>query len=218
MSEKIENNIEASVQRLLVREMARARDFKGSPYELPKPQDIEIPENDDYLAMLTAIPRNFLEQINMNYLLQVVPSDIEGRYPAGNKFCYGVFTFDELGYDKDCMDCTPGSWQKFLEKKGFMRPLYIIEKDGNFVGYKKKGMTEGFGKSYYYGYYYEFLPDLLKKDIKQGGCSFVLNYPRGSREEKRDWFISNCLIAVNNLKMALIRYNKRQIQQYSKCS
>lgn len=145
----------------------------------------------EYKNECGALPPSAFENLDFEGM---VPSDFKMYWPDGTICCLAVLPFNDGGFGMDEMK-NEKKWKDFLDNKRFLRLFMVMP---------LTKLTSGFGNSgERAGKYYELLPDVLKKDVNKGGCSFSVRYdnPSDSKIVKdRQWFIAQCDKALSNLK------------------
>ena len=173
-------------------EHERARAAKTEGRELDPP-GVAVTDA-DYLAECAALLKSALKSVDFESLL---PRDYKLYWPDETICCLAVLPFNDGGYGKEEMQAE-GKWDEFLERKSFLRLLSVMP---------LSKLTSGFGNvSEPAGRYHELLPEILKKDVSEGGCSFNVSYDdpfdHGNASD-RGQFIAQCNQAFSNLKKFL---------------
>jgi hypothetical protein len=158
--------------------------------EVPKTA-VETVTDEGYMKECAALPKGALEKIDFDEML---PSDFKLYWPDSTICCLAVLPFNDGCFGKEEMQ-TEGKWGSFLKNKSFLRLLMVMP---------LTKLTSGFGNvGEPAGRYFDFLPDILKKDVSEGGCSFDVRYENAldsGNTKDRAWFIAQCNQALSNLK------------------
>jgi|WetSurMetagenome_2_1015567.scaffolds.fasta_scaffold42109_2 hypothetical protein len=160
--------------------------------ELPAPaKSVTDPA---YKKEVSVLPKKAFADVDFNALL---PKNYKHYWPHGTTCCAAAFAFNDGGFGKDEMQIE-GKWEKFLEQKSFLRLLMVMP---------LSRLTSGFGNAGDpAGRYFDLLPDILKKDVSEGGCSFTVEYKDLSdskNTDDRQWFTAQCARALSNLQKFL---------------
>jgi hypothetical protein len=171
-----------------------ARQKGGSPVSSSDESAYEPVPEEVYKNQCSVIPKKAFNGIDFDRLLS---RDFKTHYRQGSTCCVAVLPFNDGCFNKEEMTFE-NKWEAFILNKKFLR-LFDVN--------LRTGLTSGFGgHASPAGRYFEFLPELLKKDISEGGCSFTMEYTKPADpndEYDRRQFIENCNTALNNLKIFL---------------
>jgi len=132
----------------------------------------------DYLSVIKSIYQNII-----NYEIPQI-DEIMNNYLPGYTFCLVALPFNNGFFVEEFMD--EQSRKKFFDNAEFMRML-LVNDEGLTMGVNDRTAP-----------YFNILPDEIKKDVKEGGCTFALDYPKDENPQK--WFMSNVELALSNLK------------------
>ncbi len=175
----------------------------------------ETPINDkEYEMLLRTIPEGVRVDIlppendgeeNQSYLLHPnnMPSNFADFYPEKLIVTLAAIPFDTLG--RLISELQDEEKAAFLENGRLVniwktRPVY-------------KNLTLGFGDVP--GYFYDLLPEKLKQDVEQGGCSFEVKYPAPTalngdiglyldqQQTNKQWLYTQQVKALQNLQEML---------------
>jgi hypothetical protein len=158
--------------------------------DVSKPEIVPV-SDDAYKTECAVLPKNALDTPDLALTQEDLPQVLEDSYPAGYVFCMAAlpFTGDCFGQEH----LHPRLWQEFIATRSYMKYLLVDPSDN---------LTFGFGDIE--GYFFDALPESIRKDVSEGGCSFKLHYPAfpGSLDNKI-WFVRQFNKALDNLKKLL---------------
>ncbi len=184
--------IKQSLQSIHKMEKDRAAEAAVTGKKLRKLQ-VKPVENDDYLTEISVLPPNFMDGLLLdNYL----DEDFMDYLCHGLKACVAVLPYAENCSNKEALEAG-GRWGKFLNEKGY---FYVMRVTSNGLCQRYRMDNPG--------YYYDPLPEILRKDVREGGCTFEINYPFPPRpglvqseiDQNRQWLESMISRACNNLR------------------
>jgi hypothetical protein len=185
-----------SLQNLFGEERDRSRKAKEDGVPLSRPE--ESSDIDGYRAENAAIPSRAYESLDIDSML---PKDFK-NYWGNNSLCCAVFLpFDDGANNKAQMQIQD-SWDSFVADRRFLRLLTVMP---------TSKLTQGFGSfADTPARYFELLPEELRRDVDDGGCTFEVKYanPRQLDDSAdRAWFIAQCEKAIQNLRRYLASGN-----------
>lgn len=157
--------------------------------QVEKPQ-MKAATNDEYKAECAVLPMNAFKD-DFVPDPENINDSLEGTFKPGHTFCLAALPFMDSGFGKDRLE--PARWEEFLRKGNFLKYLDVDPQDN---------LTSGF--SDVDGYFFDHLPERLKADVSQGGCSFKLDYPGQPGDwSNKPWFAEQFKKAYENLKKFL---------------
>jgi len=167
----------------------RMSDSGGKITDVPKPS-IDPVTDDEYKAEAEPLARSANTAVLPSE--QELPDYLEDVYPAGQKFCLAALPFTDACLDGEVV--AEETWQQWLFQGGYLRWLLMDP--------AQEDLTLGFGgKS---GYFFDYLPASVKKDVDEGGCTFDLQYPYPKGEPgNKEWFLGKLNKALQNLRTIL---------------
>lgn len=184
--------MQPSLQSLYMKEYQRAQECKRSG-KLPD-DPVGFSDDDSYKAECSVIPKEALRGASVDSL---IPSDFKLVWGHGSRCCVAALPFDNGCNNKAQMEMQ-GTWESFINNGRYLRILNVMRTTRLAVGFTS--VAEAPGK------YYDLLPDMLQKDVDQGGCSFDVAYlnPRDMFDPTdRKYFMEKCQKALGNLKKIL---------------
>ncbi len=161
----------------LLQENRRMIKYKNTPLPITSYKSPTIPLNDlEYDLLLATIPIDVKVDVapptvrgqhNNSYLLRPerIPDDYALYYRPGMIVVFGAFPFDSIGRLINRMN--PEDKEVFLKNRRLIHRL--------IANPRQKMLTEGFFDLP--GYFYDLMPEKLKLDVDNGGCSFRVEYP-----------------------------------------
>ena len=173
-------------------EYIRARDFLNQGKDLQRDKSAPVPDA-DYRLECDVLPKNFLDGFNLDSML---PDDFQTMYMHDSICCLAVLPFDDLFYGQRHL--TSKKWEAFIKSKNYLRALMV---------YPTTGITQGFGDIP--ACYHDLLPEILRRDIAEGGASFKVDYKRKDNKSDRQWFLEISEKALNNLRKFFGQHQKR---------
>lgn len=184
--------MQPSLQSLYKKEYERAQLCKRTG-KLPE-DPVGFSDDDSYKAECSVIPKEALKIATLDSL---IPGDFKLIWGHGSRCCVAALPFDNGCNNKAQMEMQ-GSWEGFINNARYLRILNVMRTTRLAVGFTS--VAEAPGK------YYDLLPELLQKDVEEGGCSFDIAYvnPRDLFDPTdRKYFMGKCQKALENLKKIL---------------
>lgn len=175
-----------------MREHDRAWQLKrrGKGIRQAEKPDIKAAGDDEYKAECAVLPKEAFQD-GLVPDPENINETLEQAFKPGHTFCLAALPFMDSGFGKDNLE--PAQWEKFLKEGNFLKYLDVDPADN---------LTSGF--SDVDGYFFDHLPERLKKDISEGGCSFKLDYPaEPGNWNNKSWFSVQFAKAYDNLKKFL---------------
>lgn len=160
----------------------------------------------EYKSAMSDIPLTTIEKVRYAPDAEAVSSGVENRYPTfydseyadgeeptqPNILVFAPLPFDE-GLTGKAGKTKNNTWEKFTKDPNLAQLL---------VYSPKSGLTRGFSNRT--GKFYELLPPIAKKPLKEGGWSFELKYPAlNGAYQNKEWFASQLAWAEENFKAFL---------------
>lgn len=166
--------------------------------DAPKPE-IDPVTDDEYKAEAAPLA----EYIDKAVLPRAdkLPRYLEGIYRPGSKLCLVALPFNESCYGKDNMGSE--NWEQFINMDAYLKYLEVEEEHKDDIDTQPdesdSNLTNGFGSLP--GYFFDHLPETIKKDVSEGGCTFDLEYPaEPGNYENKIWLENQVRKAYENLK------------------
>lgn len=170
-----------------------------------KPAAIEPVSEDDFRELQKDISNEAVDTI-INKALGIssfepegdledsLPRNLEAVYPNNTLFCPVILPFDDNGRGRKSEEDPHGieeeEWKELVSKGGFIRYLIVDPNDH---------LTSGFADVM--GYFYDYLPDIIRKDVNEGGCTFMIRYPEEQdHPANKIWFARKVKQALLNLR------------------
>lgn len=188
--------MQKSLQNLFGSERDRAQNAKNAGELLSKPE--EMASIGAYRSENSVIPPEAYETIDLE---RMIPDDFK-LYWGNNSLCCAVsLPFDDGGNNRAQMQ-TQGTWDSFLNRQQFLRLLSVMP---------NSKLTNGFGSfASTPARYFELLPEELRRDVDEGGCTFYVIHRNPQQlydADDRARFITNCNKALQNLERFLASGN-----------
>lgn len=151
--------------------------------------------DDEYSAECSVLPAGLLNGIDASRLLD---DNFMLYLTNGFKCSVAILPFADNCSDRAAL-IAGGRWEKFLTDKDYLR---LIVSNSNGFGSRFENDNPG--------YWYRLLPQILAKDVADGGASFTMKYPHpltprglttGQIDENRAWLITQIERALNNLRV-----------------
>lgn len=189
---------------LLSKESERVWEFVRKDLDVrsaPKPEINEV-EDDEYLALFASLsPEEVNNVIDQHlgitkdnpdgYDDEDFPLELRDLPPDGYLFCPVFLPFDDNGDGKSML--SDFEYRDWVNNGTLIRNMIVEPTDH---------LTSGFTENM--GYYYDFLPKILKKDVEDGGCCFIIDYPQSDMTyENRAWLITKYRKALENMRKIL---------------
>lgn len=142
----------------------------------------------EYKDECSVLPQGFLDNVNVDALLD---DDFMYYWSNGLKCCVAVLPFADNFSDKAALKAGE-RWEDFIKNQDFLR-LFLVN---------SQGLSQRF-ESDIPAYWHDLLPDILRRDVSQGGCTFQIQYPEPrlrNHESNREWLKAQIRAALENLR------------------
>ncbi len=156
--------------------------------DFPKPSIDPVTE-EEFLKECMVLPKDAMDKVK-TLDSENLPRNLEHRFKRGTTFCLLITPFMEGGYAKE--NINKKEWDDFIQRKGYLTWMNVDPLQDNLTIIPSETRN---------GYFYDIFPETVKKDIREGGCSFNLDYPEPDGDwENKMWFVDQYSAALENLK------------------
>jgi hypothetical protein len=122
-----------------------------------------------------------------------LPRSLESNFRKGMILCPIILPFDDSGHGKNVLG--EKNYNEMVERGVLLRLLLVDPSDN---------LTFGYGGAP--GYYYDFLPESIKKDTEEEGCAILLDYQYPENDYRnRVWFLAKFNQALMNFRKYLLK-------------